>query len=241
MVCISDTHGRLEAAWNAWSGPERRSRVPEGDVLVHAGDFTSTGRLTEVRSFRAMMDSIDWLDHQVIIAGNHETTFDAAFYRTNGPRFHRPVEDASVCRAALLAGSSPRLHYLENTGIRLCGLEFWGSPYTPSYFDWAFNLERGAELRSMWAKIPDRLDVLVTHGPPARHGSFAATRVDAGCEDLLARVLDVAPALHVFGHIHEGYGVTREGSTVFVNAATCTLRYRAENAAVVVDLIPPEG
>lgn len=42
VVCISDTHGlhdELQAA----------RRIPDGDVLVHAGDFTDTGDRDEVR------------------------------------------------------------------------------------------------------------------------------------------------------------------------------------------------
>jgi Icc-related predicted phosphoesterase len=46
----------------------------------------------------------------------------------------------------------------------------------------------------------------------------------------------VKPRLHVFGHIHEGAGVTESGGTIFVNASSVTERYRPVNPAIVIDL-----
>jgi Icc-related predicted phosphoesterase len=57
----------------------------------------------------------------------------------------------------------------------------------------------------------------------------------AGCVDLLAKVLVVKPKIHVFGHIHEGYGYKMFNDTTFINASTCTLRYEPTNPPVVVD------
>ena len=115
------------------------------------------------------------------------------------------------------------------------GLEVWGSPWQPWFHDWAFNLERGAALAEKWAMIPDSTDLLITHGPP--HGildaCFDGRRV--GCEELTRAVERVRPKLHVFGHIHEAYGVVDDGTTLFVNASNCNLRYRPANAPIVVD------
>jgi predicted phosphodiesterase len=44
VVCVSDTHGY-----------HRRTDVPDGDVLVHAGDVTLDGSLEGVEFFN------DWL------------------------------------------------------------------------------------------------------------------------------------------------------------------------------------
>jgi len=58
-----------------------------------------------------------------------------------------------------------------------------------------------------------------------------------GCVDLLSEVTErVAPLYHIFGHIHESYGATTNGTTTFVNASTCTHSYRPDNAPVVIDL-----
>jgi Icc-related predicted phosphoesterase len=107
-------------------------------------------------------------------------------------------------------------------------------------------LERGAPLAARWAAIPDDLDLLVTHGPPYGHGDQAVplggvegARRAVGCAELLQAVRRARPRVHVFGHIHEGHGVTLSDEargTRFVNAATCTVDYRPTNRPVVVDL-----
>lgn len=100
-----------------------------------------------------------------------------------------------------------------------------------------FNAPRGEACRAIWDRIPDDTDVLVTHGPPLGYGDLCRSGVRAGCYDLLRAVKErVRPAFHVFGHIHEGYGATTDDTTVFVNAATCSLRYKPTNPPLVFDL-----
>lgn len=62
--------------------------------------------------------------------------------------------------------------------------------------------------------------MLITHGPPFGIGDRTWGGSHVGCEDLLRRVRQIQPRLHVFGHIHEGGGVYRGDQTVFVNATT---------------------
>lgn len=49
-----------------------------------------------------------------------------------------------------------------------------------------------------------------------------------GCEDLMNKIKSrkKPPRIHIFGHIHEGYGAWSDGNTLFVNGSTCTFRYR---------------
>jgi Icc-related predicted phosphoesterase len=113
--------------------------------------------------------------------------------------------------------------------------------------DWAFNLPRGAALAAKWRLIPDGIDVLVTHSPPhgildevARRLPFLAgvweSDTHVGCEELRTAVERLRPRLHVFGHIHEGYGRESRHGTDFVNASNCDRHYRPMNPPVVVDL-----
>jgi Icc-related predicted phosphoesterase len=188
----------------------RLTAVPGGDVLVHAGDLTRRGKLEDVEEFDRWLGT---LPHpvKVVICGNHDFCFQ-----------DRPAEARALVRNAT---------YLEDSGCEAGGLTFWGSPWQPWFGGWAFNLPRGEELARVWAKIPDRVDVLLTHGPPegildrTNHGE------NAGCADLLRRVYEVRPRLHVFGHIHEAAGRLDADGTVFVNASS-----PAGQGAVVVDL-----
>jgi len=97
--------------------------------------------------------------------------------------------------------------------VEIEGVRFWGSPWQPWFFDWAFNLERGEEIRAKWELIPDDTEVLITHGPPQGHGDMTSRGEGAGCADLLARIRQVKPRYHLFGHIHEGYGTSTDGVT----------------------------
>jgi Icc-related predicted phosphoesterase len=100
----------------------------------------------------------------------------------------------------------------------------------------AFNLDRGGPLAERWAHIPDDTEILITHGPPHGIGDQTQSGLHAGCEDLRTRVRQVRPALHLFGHIHEGHGRWQIEETLFVNATTwagrlpaTVLQYTARN------------
>ncbi len=193
----------------------RRLELPAGDVLIHAGDFCGSGRREQVVEFAAFFRALPHR-HKIVIAGNHD----------------RALELDPDLGPALFEGC----HYLLDAGVTIEGLSVWGSPWQPEYHSMAFNLPRGRALRERWALIPTDVDVLVTHGPP--HGILDRTLSDheAGCDELLAALQRVRPRLHVFGHIHEGYGRHEEHGTLFVNASICTPAYEPTNPPVVVDL-----
>jgi len=204
IVALSDTHGR-----------HGEMEVPDGDLLLHAGDFTKRGGRGEVEAFDRFLALLPH-PHKVVIAGNHDFLFQ-----------DEPEAARSILRHAT---------YLEDTEAEVLGLRIWGSPWQPWFFDWAFNLQRGPEIRAKWDLIPSGIDILLTHGPPLGHGDVTVRGEAVGCADLLDAVARVRPRLHVFGHIHEGYGTTREGGTTLVNASTCDVRYRAVNPPIVLDL-----
>lgn len=203
LVAISDTHGL-----------HRHLTIPDGDILIHAGDVTGRGWLEQVVDFN------DWLGtlphrHKIVIAGNHDFCFE-----------DQPVETAALLTNCI---------YLFDEAITLDGLNFYGTPWQPWFFDWAFNLQRGLEIRAKWELIPAGTDVLITHGPPLGQGDLTALGKKAGCADLWEVIGERRPKLHIFGHIHEGYGVTRNEYTTFINASSCTLQYQPVQRPIVYD------
>jgi Icc-related predicted phosphoesterase len=188
LVAMADTHGF-----------QAQLEVPDGDVLVHAGDLTQRGTLRELERVA------DWLRalphrHKVVIAGNH----DFGLQRT-------PAQ-----ARALFHG----LTYLEDEAVELDGLRLYGSPWQPWFHDWAFNLRRGPALDEKWQRIPEGLDVLVTHGPPAGYGDLVYRGERVGCEDLTRHLARAAPRVHLFGHIHEDPGQWQVGATRVCNVTT---------------------
>ena len=124
--------------------------------------------------------------------------------------------------------------YLQDSGIKIDGVNFWGSPVQPRFFNWAFNRDRGEDLDRHWQRIPENTDVLITHGPP--YGILDTTKMTmknnpdpnghVGCEDLRRHVLErVKPKVHIFGHIHSAHGVHEEEGITFINASQLTDRY----------------
>jgi len=192
-----------------------RIAIPDGDVLVHCGDSLGQGSLEELEALDQFLGTLPHA-HKLLIAGNHDWCFE-----------REPEAARRLVRNAI---------YLEDDGLELDGTKFYGSPWQPWFFDWAFNLERGEPLREVWAKIPDDTEVLITHGPP--HGVLDRTIHGemVGCEQLLSRVQIVRPRFHLFGHIHEGYGTVQREETFFINASTCDVRYAPINAPMVLTL-----
>ena len=208
IVCLSDTHlihrkGAIE--------------VPDGDLLVHAGDATYRGKPKEIRQFN------DWFAglphrHKIFVAGNHDFGFERE------PDAARALLDSSIT-------------YLMDAEVVIEGLRIWGSPWQPWFHDWAFNLPRGPDIRAKWQLIPAGIDVLITHGPPLGIGDRTVFGDDVGCADLLDEIRSrIKPRLHVFGHIHEGYGRYQQDGVTYVNACTVDEQYQLRNPPVVVDL-----
>ena len=51
----------------------------------------------------------------------------------------------------------------------------------------------------------------------------------------------IKPLLHIFGHIHEAYGVEYNKDILYVNASTCTEKYTPTNKPIIIDLIEVDG
>ncbi|MCJ1287516.1 hypothetical protein MMC26_006868 [Xylographa opegraphella] len=185
VVCISDTHSSQPV-------------VPEGDLLLHAGDLTQSG------SFSELQDQLDWLNTQphkykVVIGGNHDLLLDPVFT----DRFpERIYERPGSCRADLKWGN---IIYLEKGSIKLDfvngrSLNIFGSPLTPQFGNWAFQ---HPPIRDVWTNvIPKDTDILLTHGPPKCHLDLGGK----GDPFLTKELWRTRPSLVVFGHLHAARG-----------------------------------
>ena len=213
IVCLSDTHN--------WSG---QFAVPDGDILIHSGDATIRGTLPEIDAFLSWFTQLPH-KYKIFVAGNHDWLYE--------------IDN----RRARLLTANFKIRYLQDSFTEIEGLKIYGSPWQPRFFDWAFNLNRGAEMAERWKLIPDDIDVLITHGPP--HGILDEVprkywTENAGCEELRKRVEEISGfgklKLHVFGHIHCGYGQKEEFGVKFVNASVCDESYAPTQPPIVVEI-----
>lgn len=208
--CISDLHGYLP-------------QLPGGgDMLIIAGDLTACDEEIQYKRF------FDWLKEQdyeikIIVAGNHdgllETPGETPEIITNYMDFEDTV-------------------YLCDSGFDWQGMYVYGSPWTPKFCNWYFMASR-ATLKKKWELIPDKTDILITHGPPKGildEVADAHRKDSAGCVELAYACERVKPLLHVFGHIHEAYGIKELGSCTFVNASHVDFAYDAVNPPIRIEL-----
>lgn len=214
IVCISDTHNSHD-----WIN------VPAGDILIHAGDATNRGSEREAEEFLIWYSALPHR-HKIFVAGNHDW-----FYENDN-------------RRARLLTAHYNITYLQDSSAEIENLKIYGSPWQPRFYDWAFNLKRGAEMAEKWRMIPPDTEILITHGPP--NGILDEVPrpfgiENTGCEELRKRIEEIAATgklkLHVFGHIHCGYGTAENFGVKFINAANCDEDYNPTQLPVVFDLV----
>jgi 3',5'-cyclic AMP phosphodiesterase CpdA len=213
IVCISDTHNCNE-----------QIEIPNGDILLHAGDATVRGTEHEVEEFLAWYSGLPH-KHKIFVAGNHDW-----LYETNN-------------HFARLMTANFNIKYLQDSFTVIEGLKIYGSPWQPRFFDWAFNLNRGEELAEKWKLIPLDTDILITHGPPNGILDEVERKYwteNTGCEELRKRVETLAEfgklKLHLFGHIHCGYGQDEKFGVKFINASNCDEEYNPTQPPIVIEL-----
>lgn len=206
FVCISDTHNQHEDL-----------DLPKGDVLLHAGDISGRGSLSEIRSFLHWFASRDF-PYKVFIAGNHDFFFEKY-----------TLEEISTL---IPEGVS----YLQDSGTQIGDFRIWGTPVTPWFLDWAFNRQPGPDIRRHFDLIPESTDILLSHGPVYRILDRSSRGEYLGSRDLLAKTLEIRPRVQVFGHIHEAYGSWEEEGILFLNASVLDHRYVLRNTPLVFDL-----
>lgn len=195
-------------------GLHDRLAVPPGDILIHAGDAGRRGTIEELRAFNEFLGRLPH-PQKIFIAGNRDYSFE-----------RQPEESRKILTNAL---------YLQDEEITVGGVRIYGSPWQPPFMNTAFNLPRCAPLREKWALIPMGIDILVTHTPPCGIGDRTFGGESVGDCDLFDAVLKIKPRLHVFGHVHEGYGRYDVGGILYVNASVTDASMQLAHPAVVFD------
>ena len=217
-MCVSDTH---------CSFPQ----LPAGDVLLHAGDFSFIGSLPEVLGFNEYLGTLPF-KHRIVIAGNHDTTFDLEMFEYNSEAIP-PLRNVN---AFFVKTELMNCTYLEDSGVEVEGYKIWGAPGVyAEHYNGAFTYANHEELRPHWEKIPQDTEILITHSPPYGIMDKAWGHV-LGCRMLLEKVRQVHPLVHLFGHIHEGRGQEFHDGVQFINAAICDFRNRPVHQPFVFDL-----
>lgn len=213
ITCISDTHNIHDEIPNDW--------LLGGDVLIHAGDVSGRGTFKEIDDFLAWFNELPYT-YKILISGNHDFWFEMV---------------STFVVNELLQEKYPNIIYLNDSGVEIEGVKFWGSPVQPYFHNWAFN-RIGSDICRHWDMIPLDTDVLIVHGPPQGYLDRTARGVNTGCPYLLEKISEMSNLkLFVCGHIHESYGIIEfPDGGIFVNASVLNLHYQVQNEPYIIEL-----
>jgi Icc-related predicted phosphoesterase len=201
ITAISDTHSL-----------HHKLKLPGGDLLIHAGDVCNRGTQQEAVNFMEWIEKQPY-SHKVFIAGNHDFFFENFTQQEIQDRLPNNV------------------FFLNDSGIEIKGIKIWGSPITPTFCNLAFNRDRGNEISTHWDKIPQDTDMLITHGPPYGFLDKTLKEAHVGCEDLAQKVIAIKPKFHIFGHIHEAHGLTKQDDTTYINVSSVDIEYKVREVS----------
>jgi len=214
LVLISDTHTKhyeIDAQLKEIYGNH-----PDA-IIVHAGDISYRGRKWEVEEFTEWYSGLPF-KHKIMIAGNHDFLF----------------EDSPEAAKDILDRIGPGIIYLNDSGVELEGLKFWGSPVTPWFHNWAFNRVE-EKINEHWDLIPVDTNILITHGPPYLTLDATKSGLRVGCPELANKIKDLSDLkVHVFGHIHEADGIVEKDGVTYINASILDLYYEVKNSPVIL-------
>lgn len=211
IIGISDVHNK-----------QTDLRLPEGDVLVVAGDMTRQGTTKEIAAFANWLGTQNY-PHKLVVSGNHDLVF------------RNQVADLARSLIREAGGT-----YLQDSGVEIDDVYFYGSPWTCLYPAMAFELPRGSrELAEKWEAIPDGTNVLITHSPPKYILDTVMGAGPQGCELLGQRVHHLLNLrAHLFGHLHFcGSTVQDVNGVKFANCAVLNDQYQLHDKPIVqIDL-----
>lgn len=222
ILHLSDTHGLHEHFVGIWLKAMIEEHQP--DVLVHSGDF-----MRHAMNYDDLKEFFEWfkqfeVEHKIMVPGNHDMWCES-------------LENNDYLRNEIVPKD---LTLLINESVEIQGVKFWGSPYTPEFYDWGFQLY-GNDGQKLWSMIPDDTDVLITHGPAYGTldvpGEPHKKEGSQGCKFLQERIkLLYNLKAHMFGHIHGSYGQDLNDKLLSVNSSILNEDYKVVNRPQLIEV-----
>lgn len=204
---ISDTHGF-----------HKQLTIPEGiDLVIHTGDCSN--RMDPYTNEPEVKQFIEWYEqvpipNKIFIPGNHDTSIERNLIK-GGDFITRGI------------------YLLNHDWINIDGIKIFGSPYTPTYGQWAFMKSRET-INRVWEQIPEGMDIVAVHGPCKGILDLSYNRINEleFCGDSALRkhiLYRVKPKYFLSGHIHNFEDIINTGfrhlpdyGITFSNAAGVT-------------------
>ena len=212
IVVISDTH-------TMHKGLENKFNLPSGDIIIHCGDITGRGSEHTIHEFLKWYNNLNQFKYKIFIAGNHDTLFESYPFLAKN-----------------IINDYKNIIYLEDSGIEIDNIKFWGTPVSRPFMNWAFNRPE-EKLKMHWKAIPDDTDIIITHSPPYKIMDYGPVTNDrTGSPSLYYEIINrIKPKFHLFGHIHNGYGIYKQDNITFINASNLNEDYKITNKPIKIN------
>lgn len=211
IVATSDTHFPFAA-----------SKIPDGDVFIHAGDLMYDGTPQE---WEPRVESLANLPHKakIYVPGNHDYF----------PFHYRGIARSQLRREANVTMVDDYDPWVLINGIRILCL-----PFVTGLPGWAYNHDEQQLLQWLRsATDAHKPQVVVSHAPPYKildavgkhnYGCLAYNQWFHGCTE--------KPKVWICGHIHDSYGHVRVEGTDFYNVSMCNENYDQTNSPIVIEV-----
>ena len=223
LLAISDTHNRQGEFSTVLY--DLIDRHPDIEGIIHAGDG-SNSRDPVMNKFE-LREFLDWystlpIKHKIFTGGNHDTSLEAGLVKPS---------------------DYPDIKFLLHEELILENIKIFGSPYTPEFHNWAYNVPRD-KIGKYWKSIPLDVDLLITHGPP-KYILDNSHKRHVGDLSLYKKFKnrEISPKFHVFGHVHNEDGNINNGKfqlstlpTTFINASIVDLKHSPVNSPIVFEI-----
>lgn len=199
IAATSDLHGFLDDP----------SLMPLAEVLCICGDLCPTYMDRDFTQslawfLRKFCPWIEQLPYEKVFLtfGNHDFFAENLFLEQDKRTLKKPrkIKDKLFL--------PEKLTILMDTECNWKGKKFYGTPWCPHLYNWAFYQDH-VTLNWLFDKIPENLDVLMTHCAPrfcdygTSHFSNGSVE-EYGCVELQDAIEKKQPRLSIFGHIHSG-------------------------------------
>lgn len=212
FCCVSDMHN-----------VHRQLAMPieedEVDVVLVTGDVSNRGSPWVIEDVDQWLGELP-VSHRVLCGGNHDVTLHASFCRDQWPRFleEEPSLPMTMRNAVVL----------QDSGVELMGIRIFGFPWVHRNHGWAWEVTEEEMKALATQRIPEGTDVLMTHNPSAgwKNRGFLNEHLDLGSVAIRDRCREIKPAVHVFGHVHGGYGIEKGSVPLVINASSVTSSYK---------------
>lgn len=218
IIAISDQHGQFPAS------------TPECDLLIIAGDCCPD-KFGPFYAINAPEQQLHWFEWVFIPWVEAQPAEFVAITWGNHDWCGHLKPNAEYGKKTSVVSDGP---------VIVNGTKFWLTPWSNQFMTWAW-MQKHEELAEIYAKIPEDVNVIVSHQPPQGYGDLypnmdTGKLEHIGSSELLYTVERVKPEVVICGHLHGGHGMYKHQETHIYNVSLLDDQYRQVFQPTIIEV-----